>query len=34
MLHALKKLRERNYIIALDDFELTPDTEEIGRAHV
>ncbi|ACE83014.1 EAL and HDOD domain-containing protein [Cellvibrio japonicus] len=27
MLHALKKLRERNYIIALDDFELTPDTE-------
>lgn len=29
MLHALKVLREHNYTIALDDFVLTPETENL-----
>lgn len=29
MLHSLKKLRDQGYTIALDDFELTPETESL-----
>ncbi len=29
MLHSLKQLRDKGYTIALDDFELTPETESL-----